>query len=255
MSFFGTTDFLVEVAKGNIEGHSLESIICRNPSTTGGGTFDDLWGGAGFTFPTSAETWEIISSDANDTSAGTGARTVDVISHDSSNDEQTTTVTLNGTTAVILAGTHLRPKSVLVATAGSGLTNAGDLTLRVSVAGATRNVVKAGFSVSQDGHFTIPNGKSGFGVQVAPFFPKNEDGEIQSKIRFTGSDKPFIIGAKLAFYQIGLFIPVKAPFSLPEKADIIFQAQTTNVGVDLTFSADVLLVDAAFVGIFVASVR
>ena len=60
---------------------------------------------------------------------------------------------MNGTTPVSLASNYLRINRISVATAGSGLTNAGTLT--VSVGGSTANIVAVGKSVSQSSIFSI----------------------------------------------------------------------------------------------------
>lgn len=236
-------DFLIEVAKGNIRGHSLVSIISRNPSL--GPPFEDLWGPGGImVFPTGAESWEIISTDVDDSSAGTGARTVTIESLDANYVAQLTTVTLNGTSAVAISGTHLRPRVALVATAGSSKSNEGTITVRVSGGGAVRNVIMSGFSVSQDGHFTVPAGKMAFGLQAIPFYPKDQDGKVRTITEMFGADTPRVVGAEFPFYQNGLVIPIKASFPLPEKTDITFQANSTvNENVEVNLSFDFLLVD------------
>lgn len=43
MSFFGSTEFYLEVAKGNVEGHSILNVTGRNAAV--GISFEDIWGG------------------------------------------------------------------------------------------------------------------------------------------------------------------------------------------------------------------
>lgn len=79
----------------------------------------------------------MASSSANDTSAGTGARTVEITYYDSSgNGPYTETITLNGTTAVNTVATNIcYIESMTVMTAGTRGTNAGKITLYVSTGG------------------------------------------------------------------------------------------------------------------------
>lgn len=129
-------NLLLEIAKGNIAGHSIVDVFGRNPDIGTATDPEDVWGGGGdYTgFPTgSAETMEIASSSANDTSAGTGARTVRVsgLIDGSGAAVADQDVTLNGTSQVSLgAGTYIRASKIVVLTAGSGGENAGTLTLR-----------------------------------------------------------------------------------------------------------------------------
>lgn len=72
MSFFGTIDWLIEVAKGNVPGHSLVDKFGRNPDIDTASGFEAIWNGGGdYTGfdATVAEAIEVFSSSAND--AGT----------------------------------------------------------------------------------------------------------------------------------------------------------------------------------------
>lgn len=77
------------------------------------------------------------SSSVNDTSAGTGVRTITVTYYDSTGaGPSTETVTLNGTTAVNSVSTTICfVEKIVVATAGSGGVAAGTITMFVSTAG------------------------------------------------------------------------------------------------------------------------
>ena len=97
---------------------------------------EDVWHGGGLYigFPTgAAETLEIFSSDAADSSGGTGARTVSIqqLQDSTGLPMPDITLTLNGVTPVSLgAQTYRRCTRVKVLTAGTGGANAGALTLR-----------------------------------------------------------------------------------------------------------------------------
>jgi len=244
-----TAPFILNVAMGNVPGHSMISLIGRNPTV--GTIFEDYWGpSTAYVKPTAEETWEIVSSSANDTSAGTGARTVFIPYLDDDYIERISIVAMNGTTPVTINTDHFRPQSsMLVLTVGSLGANAGTITLRVASAGAVRSEIPfgdVGFSVAQDLHHTIPAGKTGFGVQIVPFFPKNEDGFARIVLQTSGG--PMFIGAELPFYQAGTPLQVVAPFAIPEKTDIVFQAKTTNGNTPLVLSFDMIVVDSDLVG-------
>lgn len=104
----------------------------------------------------SPESWEMVSSDINDSAAGSGARTVSITTVNSSYVEVTQTVTLNGTTPVPLTGTHIAVNSALVISAGSGGTNSGLITIRVAAAGAARAYISPGDSILNQCKFTVP---------------------------------------------------------------------------------------------------
>lgn len=91
-----------------------------------------------YTEPASAAQRSVGSSSANDTSAGTGARSVVVKYFDGAGDGPfEETVTLNGTTPVNTVATDIRfIESIRVETVGSGGANAGTITLYGSTGGA-----------------------------------------------------------------------------------------------------------------------
>lgn len=70
---------------------------------------------------------DISSSSANDTAAGTGARTIDVYGLDKDFNFIKETITLNGQTKVTTALSYRRVFEIVVVTAGTGFVNAGDL--------------------------------------------------------------------------------------------------------------------------------
>lgn len=103
---------------------------------------------------------EVVSDSAADDGApaGTGAQTIRVLGLDASYNEVQEDFVMNGTTAVSGTVEFLRINSVYVLTAGTGLTNAGNLTVRDAGAGTTRSYVGAGRSVSEVGVYTVPAG-------------------------------------------------------------------------------------------------
>jgi hypothetical protein len=124
---------------------------------------ETIWASGGsYAYPDAAETVEIVSDDANDTSAGTGARTVMLYCLDSDWMEITQSATLNGTSAVSLATDCIRYNRMIVTSAGSGGTNAGNLTLRVESGGATRAYIVAGKAQTQLALYTVPGGKTAY---------------------------------------------------------------------------------------------
>jgi len=163
-------EFLIEVAKGNVAGHSIVNKFGFNDSV--GSTLAPITDGAVYQTPTSAIALEILSSDANDTSAGSGARTVTIEGLDSNFDEQSETITMNGTSVVAAASSYTRIFRMYVATSGTYATSmagshAGAITLRTASAGATWATLAlsvSSFPVGQTeiGIYTIPSGYTGY---------------------------------------------------------------------------------------------
>jgi len=226
-----SVDYMLEIARGNVEGQALTAKVGQKDDINT--TFEDIWfGGGNLTYPVAAESWEIVSDNANDTSAGSGARTITVTSLDTSyNAQADVTVTLNGTTPVALTGTFFRMQGMFIATAG-GLDQAsvatGKITLRVASAGATRGVIPAGSTGDFGSHFTVPLGKTAIFIQSDLFAPKNEDMSVRTRFSI-GASNVFLIGGTADIYQSSVLFPFQVPLLLPEKSEFVFQAKTTNL--------------------------
>lgn len=78
-----------------------------------------------YVYPTSAATMQVSSGSANDTSAGTGARTILVSGLDANYNAVSETVTLNGQTQVATTNTYLRILYTEILSTGSGKAQAG----------------------------------------------------------------------------------------------------------------------------------
>ena len=107
--------------------------------TFGGGTANTLqvMRATAYTEPTAAAQRSIASASVNDTAAGTGARTVRLVYFDGTGAGPfTEDLTLNGTTPVNTVATNIRfIENIFVITVGSGLANAGVITLYGAIAG------------------------------------------------------------------------------------------------------------------------
>jgi hypothetical protein len=103
----------------------------------------------------------LISSSANDTAAGTGARTVKITYFNSTGAGPfTETVTLNGTTAVNTVATNIRfIEQIEVLTAGSGGANAGTISIQ-TLAAVTFGSIAIGDNQTFWCHHYIPTGKT-----------------------------------------------------------------------------------------------
>lgn len=123
---------------------------------------EDVWDVLGTkTYPTTAGELTIVSDDAADVAAGTGARTVKVWYLDGDYVSQSAEVTLTGATPVVVAAEAIRFVRALVLTAGSGGQNAGPLTAKI---GATTvgQINDTGYNQTLQSHYTVPAGYTAY---------------------------------------------------------------------------------------------
>lgn len=141
---------------GRVGGHSRIFAGGHTPTPA---TNTDVWEGAGlYPFQASATKLEILSASANDAVAGTGARTVTLQGLDANFNAVSEVLTMNGVTPVQTQFSYLRVNDLRVTTAGSGGQNAGDVTLRVTGAGATQGIMRALYGYAKTAIYTVPTG-------------------------------------------------------------------------------------------------
>ena len=155
----GSSEWLYQALRGGIPGVTRVVISGSNSDIDTATVPEDIWGGGGL-MPraTSAETWEIVSTSANDTAGGTGAQSVSLETLGTGGVIQPISVVPNGLTAVTLTGTHLAANAGAVTANGSLGHNDGDLTIRVAGGGATRAVISATNAVLNQSRYTVPTG-------------------------------------------------------------------------------------------------
>ena len=121
----GTSEpFELQVARGQIPGHY--GLFKFGNNATVGDSLETIWAEGGlYSYLTAATVLKVSSSSTDDTSAGTGARTVQLYGLDGDYNEINELVTLNGQTAVNTTQSFLRINRMIVRSAGSGGANAG----------------------------------------------------------------------------------------------------------------------------------
>ena len=167
ISRFGKTEpFGLQVARGQITGHEVVHVFGYNPDVDG--NEETVWPINGLLgHPESPTIMKISSTSANDTAAGTGARTVFIKGINGTGGYATETVTLDGQSAVDTVNEYDAIESMVVLTAGSGEANAGLVyagtgTVTSGVPAVPYSVVAAGENQSLVGHWTCPKGFTGY---------------------------------------------------------------------------------------------
>jgi len=163
-----TDDFLIDVARGNVNGASIIHKFGANAAI--GTTIKPVTTSGTYQTPITSESLEILSDNALDAAAGSGARSVEVTGIDSNWDILKETVTLNGVTPVALSNTFRRVFRMRVKTSGTYATSIagsheGIITLRGAGAGVTWALIgfNEGFPLgsSEISVYTIPRGYEG----------------------------------------------------------------------------------------------
>ena len=216
--------FELQVARGQIQAHSVVTIAGYNSDV------DTAWEMitpvGDLSYPAAALQMTVSSSSANDTSAGTGARTVLINGLDANYAVISEAVTLNGQTAVTTTNSFLRINSMLVATAGTGLANAGIIyigtgTVTSGVPATIYNVISAGFNNTTSSQYTVPAGYTGY-LTVARIGLAQDTGTslITGRTRFVGTNGIALTGPVIVTNNGISTIDFPYPIAVAEKTRI-----------------------------------
>lgn len=171
LSVNGTTDY-INVSRTLVPGASRIQRTGYNPGVATGET--TIWNETTtlVAYPAVATTVTVSSSSANDTSAGTGARTVMLQGLDANYLIISETITLNGQTAVTSTLSYLRIGPLVTLTAGSGGKNAGVVyagtgTVTAGVPATIYSSMGVGFNESHQAFYTVPAGYTAYILDIS----------------------------------------------------------------------------------------
>lgn len=234
-------NFLHEIMAGNVEGHTYRNVRGHSHSV---GTADQeisALNAAGFgNWPSAAAGAVIVSDDAQDNAAGTGARSIIVRGLDDVGGEwvaATATIVPTGVTpTTVTSQTFIRINEIEVVTAGSGLTNAGVIT--VSISGTDIMEIYEDHSTSDAGRITIASGEEGH-------FQNQEASAIGTKAMTyhifcrdnTVADAPFLLRASWHSLDGG-YRPDGLLDVFTEKTDIVFIGHAILAGARASASVE-----------------
>ena len=154
---YSPRDYFSNVGFGMVTGHTRIAQHGRNPDIDAGPAV--VWDGMGlYPWLTAATALEVVSTSASDAAAGTGARSVRIEGLDANYNALIQTVALNGLTAVAIPTPIFRINRVIIASAGTGKVNAGDISVRDVVGGTVRGMILTGRGLGMQSQYTVPAG-------------------------------------------------------------------------------------------------
>jgi hypothetical protein len=203
---------------------------------------------AGLTPLTTARTLSLVSSSANDAAAGTGLRTCVIYGIDANRAAASEVVTLNGTTPVVTSGTWLGVNRIAPASAGTGLTNAGNITVTATTDATVQAYIPAGKGTTQQAFFFVP-ANTKFLTDWLTISAARLSGGTAPRITVIAYVRDFTAGVR---YEIGRWLidtvvvndvelKPPQPFLIPGSCLLEFVASTdtNNATVSLRFAGDV----------------
>ncbi len=243
ISRVGTTEpFELQVSRGQIAYHETQFKFGFNPDIDD--SLETIWAEGGlYSYLSTATVLKISSSSANDTSAGTGARTITISGLDANYDEISESVTLNGQTAVNTTQSFLRVFKIIVSTAGSGGQNAGVIyagtgTVTSGVPANKYGTIAVGDNQTLMCFWTVPRGYTAFLYQIDISMNTevaNKFGTVSLVARPNGG--VFNVKDRFALSQDIIHQEFRHPVKFEEKTDLEVRAIASSSNANLAVSA------------------
>ncbi len=227
-----------DIAEGNVPGHTAINWV--GVCITAGTNEETIWDQAGvYAYIASAMKLNVSSSSTNDGVNGTGARTVDLSGLDANYAPISETVSLNKQAAVETEETYLRIFSIIVASAGSGGKNVGDIyagTGGPSSGVPTTKYCKAlvGHNKSLSGFWTVPADNTLFMTQIFLSESANKvtDFHLYSRVL----NGIFTLDYHLELNQTTASLSYNVPLVFAAKTDVEGRVVSASSGAHCTLS-------------------
>ncbi len=247
-----TRDFLIEVQKGAISGHSIIHKFGRN-SDVPNGTFEGVNElSTLFPHPSAATTVRIkAGGDAADDSGGNGARTITVEGLNDTGAADSEVITTNGVNAsTATSKSFWRVFRMFVSTCGTySAANTADIMLERSAGSLDLINIIAAQGQSEFALYSIPLGTTGYllGIDVEADAAKAADFRVCTRENLTDTSAP-VSPILVKFYFDGVLgqddHKGRAPMLvLPALTDIWIDAEGGGAATEVSADFEILLVD------------
>lgn len=224
-----------EIAAGFHNGYTPVNKFGANPDV--GTTMETIWTCGGLYdwagVDAAAGIVKLSSGSADDTSAGTGARTVTIYGLSTAGVEQSESMTLNGQTGVNSVKSYSRVNRIIVNTAGSGGVNAGIIyigtgTITTGVPAVVWACIDPEMNQTLMAVYTVPAGKTFYMTRVVLSTNSNKGAELYLFVRPSGE----IFQVKDASFTFSDTYEMTFDFPLKFEAgcDVDIRAKASAVG-------------------------
>lgn len=239
-------NFSLQASRGLVLGTIAVSIGGYNPEIDPGTAPEDIWTGGGIWLaPTAPRIHDLVSTDAGDTGAGAGARTVRVFGLQTWDGKETSElITMNGLTPVPTVNSYVMINGMRVETSGNITQgNAGDITATAQVDGTVTAVISIadgqtsmaiyGWPSLQTMHFTsysaflVETGGSANEIRLQAAIRRNPD---QPDTAYADTGEIGVFGQGTSYAPFYLDPPVAIPGPAIAKVRCL-QVSANNAGI------------------------
>jgi hypothetical protein len=239
----GTSEpFELQVARGQVAWHYDVHKFGFNPDIDD--SLETVWAQGGlYSYLAAATQLSVSSSSTDDTSAGTGARTVTLSGLDANYSEISETVTLNGQTAVTTTNSYLRIFRMVVNSAGSGGENAGVIyagtgTVTSGVPANKYATIAIGDNQTLMAIWTVPANHTAYLLQTDVTVATTQNNKYcTASLVARPYGEVFQVKDRFVKAESQTTLTYSLPLEFEEKTDIEYRAIGDSAGADIAISA------------------
>ena len=222
------------ISKGLVPGATPFSKTGYNPDVDSAAVEDIWYGGGLINFPASAMQMEIISTNANDASGGTGVGNVTIGYLNATGVANTVDVAMNGTTEVLTSVSDIfRVQNFRAKTVGALGVAAGNISLRHTSNTPVYSMIAIGMTRARNSAWTVPAGKTLYITSITASATCGTSGRPAIvTLMATYDDKSALVlpaGFFMPHFEIGLqdqalLRQLYEPVKFPANTDLKFKA-------------------------------
>jgi len=231
-----SNDYGLCISRGLPDNMSASYIFGRNEGTTDA-EYVAVWRlDDDYNWLSATTNVKVVSTNAQDDSAGTGIRTITIVGLDSNYDVQSETLTMDATTAVTSANSYIRINKVYAASVGSGGGAAGTISVfdGAHTSGTPDTSTKiyasigAGETAALQAVYTVPNDYNAYIYWLQFGSPASSYVRYRFKHRPTGSTSPWFIDYETHVNNAANdeVIRSSVPTRLAAKTDMFIEAKS-----------------------------
>ena len=243
ISRVGTSEpFELQVARGQIAWHYDVHKFGFNSDIDD--SLETVWAQGGlYSYLAAATQLSVSSSSTDDTSAGTGARTVTLFGLDADYNEISETITLNGQTAVTTTNSYLRIFRMVVNSAGSGGENAGVIyagtgTVTSGVPANKYATIAIGDNQTLMALWTVPANHTAYLLQTDVTVATTQNNKYcTASLVARPYGEVFQVKDRFVKAESQTTLTYSLPLEFEEKTDIEYRAIGDSAGADIAISA------------------
>jgi len=227
------------IALGLVDGYKTIDKFGRNGDVDT--AYEDIWTAGGVRTLLTSSSLMTVTTSGQDTSGGTGARTLLIQGLNGTFHETEETITLDSTTPPTTTESYIRILRMIVMESGTTLTNENDITVTAVTGGTTQAHIEADHGQTEMAMYTIPAGYTGY--LTKGWVSTNANQEVQGELQAKPEGGSWAV-KRTIIMSVGFYEPdMTGSGPIPEKTDLKASFIGASVNNEIMAGFKIILVE------------